>query len=85
MRKWNDTKVVESESPSFKRPSPSRPSQLFAFFGLQLSDVKLQLFAFEDISIGAADLSRARGDGGQNPTRLKLLFEKRVNLKDSKI
>ena len=64
----------------FKRLSPSRPSQLFAFFGLQLSDVKFQFFALQDISIGAADLARARGDGGQNATGLKLLLEKRVNL-----
>jgi len=55
-------------------------SSLFALLGFELPDVELELFAFENVSVGATDLARTRRDGRQDTTRLELLLQKRVNL-----
>jgi len=53
---------------------------LFALLGLELPDVELKLFAFEDVSIGATDLTRAGGDGGEDTASLELLLQQGVDL-----
>ena len=63
------------------RQSRSEPSSwivlqsLFALLGLELPDVKLELFAFEDVSVGTTDLTGAGGNGGENTTSLELLLQ----------
>merc|ERR1711902_399759 len=47
---------------------------LFALLGLEFPDVELELFAFEDVSICASDLTGAGRDGRQNTTSLELLL-----------
>ena len=53
---------------------PSAPS-LFALLGLELPEVELELFALEDVTVGATDLTGARGNGRQNTTGLELLLQ----------
>ena len=53
---------------------------LLGLLGLELSDVELEFFAFEDVTVGATDLAGARGDRRQNTTSLELLLQKRVDL-----
>jgi len=53
---------------------------LFALLGLELPDVELELFAFEDVSVGATDLTRAGGNGGEDTASLELLLQQGVDL-----
>jgi len=62
------------------RPNSFLHSSLFALLGLELPDVKLELFAFEDVTVGATDLTRTRGDGGEDASSLELFFQQRINL-----
>ena len=48
---------------------------LFALLSLKLPDVELELFALEDVTVGATDLTGARGNGRQNTTGLELLLQ----------
>merc|ERR1719167_1053032 len=47
---------------------------------LELSDVELELFAFEDVTISASDLAGTRRDGGEDTTSLELLLQQGINL-----
>ena len=56
---------------------------LFALLGLELPDVELELFAFEDVPVGATDLAGAGGNGGQDAAGLELLLQQGVDLRKS--
>jgi hypothetical protein len=47
---------------------------------LELPIVELQLLALENVAVGAARLSRAGGDEGEQTTSFELLFEEGVEL-----
>lgn len=47
---------------------------------LELSDIELQLFSFENVTIRSTRLSGSRGDAGVESTGLELRFEERVDL-----
>jgi len=53
---------------------------LFALLSLELPDVEFELFAFEDVPVGATDLTRAGGYGGEDTASLELLLQQGVNL-----
>jgi len=55
-------------------------TSLFALLGLELPDVELELFAFQDVTVGATNLTGARGDGGEDAPSLELFLQQRIDL-----
>lgn len=53
-------------------------SGVLALPRLELPVVELELLSFEDVAVGAAGLTRAGGDDGEETTSLELLFEKGI-------
>ena len=48
--------------------------------GAQATEVVLELGALEDVTVGAAALARAAGDGGVETAGAELLLDERVDL-----
>jgi hypothetical protein len=55
-------------------------SGVLALPRLELPVVELELLSFENVAVGAAGLTRAGGDDGEETTSLELLFEEGVEL-----
>ena len=58
-----------------------RQCLLVSLLGLDLSQVELKLFAFEDVSVGTAWLSGSGGDGGKDTTGHELILKGVLDLK----
>ena len=65
----------------------SRPSSclLTSLLGLDLPEVELELLSLEDVSVGAAALAGARGDGGEDAASLELILQSLLDLKISSL
>ena len=55
--------------------------RLSALLGLDLLHVEFELLAFQNVSVAAAALARAAGDGSQHTTGHELLLKGLLNLK----
>ena len=61
----------------------SRPScPLTSLLGLDLPEVELELLSLKDVSVGAAALAGARGDGGEDAASLELILQSLLDLQN---
>jgi hypothetical protein len=48
---------------------------LFSLLGLEFTEVELELFALQNVSVASATLARAGGDGGEKTSSAELLLK----------